>query len=329
MTAASAAGGYPAARLPPCPPGGPRPAEVTAAAAGWVASPALADLVRAFGGRPPSGPLPGALDELERFSARVWDYRRGGERGVAGWPEFPDPTDRLVRAAAAALGLTGRQLPPGDGYDQVLVLGGGVRTSLARAELAGRLLAGLAGAPPVAGLGSLRPLSGREKEAGEQLGQPGLACEADAVQAALQRVFPPVQPGPDRAGVSERGEPWRVRGYRAAGREVHVLAAPPSRPGRRADTADTLVGWAELVARPAAGDRLLLVTTDLFVPFQHCDAVRLLGLRHGCGVDSVGFDTTVAGWVGRSPTGYILQEVRSAIRSMQALVRAVSGSAAD
>ena len=104
---------------------------------------------------------------------------------------------------------------------------------------------------------------------------------------------------------------------------VHVLAAPSTRPGQRANTADTLTGWANLVRLPAAGTRILMVTTDIFVPFQHCDAVRLLGLRYGCEVETVGFDSTANRWVPPPSTAAVLQEVRSAIRSVQALHQAI------
>jgi hypothetical protein len=66
---------------------------------------------------------------------------------------------------------------------------------------------------------------------------------------------------------------------------------------------------------------VLVVTTDLFVPFQHCDAVRLLGLPYGCAVETVGFDTSTT-----VRTFELLQEVRSAIRSMRALADAVKGT---
>lgn len=86
---------------------------------------------------------------------------------------------------------------------------------------------------------------------------------------------------------------------------------------RWANTADGYAGWASLVATPQPGERVLVVTTDLFVPFQHCDAVRLLGLAHGCEIDTVGFaPIDYPQWLPPYSTTHLLMEVRSAILSM-------------
>jgi hypothetical protein len=65
---------------------------------------------------------------------------------------------------------------------------------------------------------------------------------------------------------------------------------------------------------------VLLVTTDLYVPYQHCDAVRVLGLGHGYGVDTVGLDPArYPDLLVPTTTAKLLQEIRSAIRAMRAL----------
>ncbi|MDP9795163.1 hypothetical protein J2S43_003675 [Catenuloplanes nepalensis] len=108
---------------------------------------------------------------------------------------------------------------------------------------------------------------------------------------------------------------------------VHVLAAPSSEPEkRRARTPDTYEFWARRFgARP--GDRILVVTSPIYVPFQHCDAIRMLGLPHGCAIDTVGFDPAHAvppqPETATAPDRY-LQETRSAILSMQRLFAAIS-----
>jgi hypothetical protein len=320
---------YPVLPLPPCPLGGPSPAEVRTAIAGWLASPALADLVRAFGGEPPSGPPETVIDELARFSRYAWDARGGGERDDTRWPAHAAEVDALVRASAHALGLAGRQRPAGGSYDHVLVLGGGPRTAMARTHFTTGLLDERAiRTAAIAGLGSLRPLSPRERATAAEWAMPELVCEADAMAAAFSRVFDRPRRESQRTGVTDAGEQWWVRTYELSDRTLHVIAAPASRPGERANTVDTLTGWAELVASPTSRERLLLVTTDLFVPFQHCDAVRTLGLRYGCGVETVGFDAARDAWVTPRAAAAVLQEVRSAILSMQRLLRAFPGRAA-
>jgi hypothetical protein len=224
--------------------------------AAWVDSDAMSALLADFGRGPlPVGPLGDRLAALEAISAECWDYRKGLERHQAVGEEFPADRAARIEAAAAALGLADRQTPAYESYDHVLVLGGGVRTMVARADLAATVLRRGVRASKVAGLGSVRPLENQAVIA-RDLGLPECPTEGDAV--------------------------------------------------------DTLIGWAELVQPDPQGARLLLVTTDIFVPFQHCDALRLLTLPYGCVVDTIGFRTAPAPF-------QTLQEVRSAVRSMLAL----------
>jgi hypothetical protein len=92
----------------------------------------------------------------------------------------------------------------------------------------------------------------------------------------------------------------------------------------RANTGDSLVAWATSVEPTPTRARLLLVTTDVFVPFQHCDAVRLLGLPYGCTIDTIGHDTAANPWVRPTRPFLVLQEIRSAIRSMVLLHEALN-----
>jgi hypothetical protein len=228
----------------------------------------------------------------------------------------------LVRDAAVALGLSDRDHPPAQDYDHVLVLGGGRVTGRARARYAAELLAGGVSAGSVVGLGSLRVLPSATSAADP--GAEAEQTEGDAMFNALHEAFPADGPVDERSGVTAEGNDWWVRSYSSAGRPVHVLAAPPSRAGQRANTADTLLGWAELIERPSSGDSLLMVTTDLYVPFQHADAIRILGLGLRCGIETVGFSTrTFPHWPnGPAKTGELLQETRSAIYSLHRLLTA-------
>ncbi|MER7168439.1 hypothetical protein ABT336_20520 [Micromonospora sp. NPDC000207] len=322
-------------------------AEVT----GWATSTAMRDLVECFGQRWPSGDGDGdgdvdvVLAGLEEISARHWDFRGGRERAAAVPGEFSDGVADRVWAAADALGLRGRNLPDGSAYDHVLIHGGLLRGCLARAGHAADLLDGTVEAGEVCGLGSFRPTTEPElamaAEAG--LGQP--ADEFDAMDVALRATLPgalpdtdsPTTDGTDSPTTVGVGSPTtgadgvpashRVREYRTAGgRRVRVLAAPSSDPGRRANTADTCTFWADAVGRPAPGQRVLLVTTEHYVPFQHADAIRVLGIPYGCAVETVGVDPTAAvhGLPGQPlTTGQYLQEIRSAIRSLRHLTGAL------
>jgi hypothetical protein len=308
---------YTGAPLPSCAPGGDRPG-VAEGVAAWLGSAAMTALLDAFGFRLSTGrPLADQLADAERFSGR-WDYRKGLERHQAGGETFEPALDTLIRTTTAALGLADCATPTAKRYDHVLVLGGGVRTMLARASLAVTALREGVEVSTVAGLGSTRPLVGQD-ETTRELGLAPCPTEGDAVEAALRREFRLGEPTGRRGGGG-----WWVREHADARPPVYVLAAPSTRPGMRANTADTFVGWAELLPGIARDARLLLVTTDMFVPFQHCDAVRVLGLGYGAVIDTIGFATATSRWVQPARTFEVLQEVRSAIRSMQLLYAAVA-----
>ncbi|WP_341716673.1 hypothetical protein QQG74_22155 [Micromonospora sp. FIMYZ51] len=297
----------------------------------WVDSAPLRDLVACFGGRWPTGDLGAVLAGLDEFSARHWDFRAGRERPDAREPDLDPVTAGRARAAAIALGMV-RPLPPArPRYAHLVVLGGLAHACLRRVAYAADLLRrGLRVTGELAVLGSYRPLSDVERRTLAEAGVTGCDTEVDALDAAVRWTFDVA--GPDAEDGLDAGHPhhsWSSRTYRISGRPpVRVLAAPSSEPERRrAHTADTQRFWAGHVDL-AGGDQVLLVTAPIYVPFQHCDALRTLAVPHGCGVDTVGVDPTRPD-VARLPEptltpGRYLQETRSAIRSMRTLHTALA-----
>jgi hypothetical protein len=79
-------------------------------------------------------------------------------------------------------------------------------------------------------------------EVTRELGLRPCPTEGDAVEEALRRRLGLAEPTGCRGG-----DGWWVREHADARPPVYVLAAPPTRPGMRANTADTFVGWAELL----------------------------------------------------------------------------------
>jgi hypothetical protein len=304
--------------LPTCEPGGPDAALVTAEITEWVTSPALEALVVQFGGTVPSGPLPALLDALAGFSATVWDFRAGRfERYDIERINYEPEVDTRVRAAIHALGLGGDERPRHGAYDHVLILGGGIRVALARTAYAGRLLDRGVKAGSVAALGGLRPRNDLERAEAARLGLDGIETEADMMDVGLRLALGLGVPSGFRSG-----DGWWVRTYDD---DVHVIAAPSTRPGMRANTADTLIGWARHVGAPDPSHRVLVVTNDPYVRLQHCDAMRLLGLEFGCGVETVRLDAAAtATWVRTLSTTELLQEVRSSILAMRHLYSALA-----
>jgi hypothetical protein len=329
--------------LPTARPGEPAP-EISASIDAWIRSRPLRDVVKEFGGDVPdlaTGPLLAWLDD---FSAEQWDFRRrtaeraAALRGADGRverdqvqvPEFAPSTVDIIDAVAVALGLADSLPPPRQRYDHLLVLGGLARACLQRTAHAARLTAGGTEVGHVAALGSFRPLGTHEVELLDRLGGAGCAYEVDAMDVGIRSAYGYERPTREQRS-ADAGEvtnlSWLVRSYRSAGQPpVDVLAAPSTEPEqRRANTPDTYHFWARQVTL-APGDWVLVVTSPIYVPFQHCDAIRALALPYGCGVDTVGFDPGPAGelslWQGVTPDRY-LQEFRSAIWSMRHLFEAL------
>ncbi|MGC4747660.1 hypothetical protein ACLQ28_18695 [Micromonospora sp. DT201] len=297
----------------------------------WIGSVPLRGLVWQFGGDWPDGDLTEVLRFLDEFSARHWDFRGGRERPDAREPALDPDTAALVLHAASALGMV-RPVPPSrPAYAHLVVLGGLAAACVRRVAYAAHLLrTGLRVSGEVAVLGSFRPLSDWERQTLADAGLPADETEVDVLDSAVRRVFEVANPA-EQHGV-DTGHPhhsWSSRTYRPEGLPpVRVLAAPSSEPHlRRAHTADTQRFWAGHV-QLAPGDEVLLVTAPIYVPFQHCDALRTLALPYGSDIETVGVDPTLADLAvlpeqTLSPGRY-LQEIRSAIRSMRALHTALT-----
>lgn len=293
----------------------------------WITSRPLRDLVEEFGGGWPDLGIGELLDWLDDFSASHWDFRRGAERDEVRSGTFQTTRVELVRAAAGALGLSQSLRPPRRAYRHLLVLGGLARACLVRTAYAADLISsGGVEVGDVAALGSFREL--REPETGllAELGMPGCLYEVDAMAAGARAAFGFTEPQRRAGSTGEvTHSSWSVETYRQPPNPlVEVLAAPSSEPAvRRATTPDTYHFWARRVEL-SPEDCVLVVTTPIYVPFQHCDAVRALGLPYGCSVDTVGFDPAfVTHPLLRQEfdTDRYLQELRSAIRSIRDLHR--------
>jgi hypothetical protein len=317
--------------LPVCEPGL-RPDKLDDQIHGWIASEPMRALVSAYGASLPDAPVGDLLRWLDAFSGEHWDFRRRGgvERDQVTPPAFAAETRELILAAATALRLVDPARPPHSTYDHILVLGGLGRACLQRTQYAAELvLSGAASAPELAALGSFRPLTAAETALPELA---GAGYEVDAMDAGVRIGFGLREPGArEQSGGEVTHRSWQVRSYRGGDLpEIHVLAAPSSEPEvRRANTPDTYAFWADRVQLRAT-DRILVVTSPIYVPFQHSDAIRMLGLRVGCGLDTIGFDpgrVAVPLAPGATNPDRYLQEIRSGIRSMLGLHDALADAA--
>ena len=308
---------------------------VPAAIEEWARSSALAELVRLSGAEVPAGlGLPDLLAWLEDFSA-AWDFRGGKERNLFEARSLDPAIDRAIKDDAAALGLINGGVRPQGRYDHVLILGGLARACLARPLAAAQLLSedGVDGGA-VTALGGFRELRGDEvgmveEVAPEQAGTQAVDDEFDAMDAGVRLAFGLGSPDAEREFRAESTfGSWRVHEYTTAvGRPVFVVAAPSSEPEvRRTNTADSYEWFATALAGLHAGQRLLLVTSDIYVPFQHADALRVLGLPYEVQIETMGIlpgDLDPRLKQSFSADAY-LQEVRSTIMAFGRLLAAIA-----
>lgn len=291
----------------------------------WVSSEPLRALIREFGGDPDivTVALGPALAELDAFTDR-WDTRNGRERNLAGELELTESQADLVLAAADALGLCSVRLPRHNSYDYVLMLGGLVRACVARPAYAAHLISsGHMTAESVIALGGHRPFGGDEFDFARKLGIPEVTEEYDAMDAGTRLAFNLCEPERVEGEISELvGGTWGFRRYQtAAGMPVTVAAAPSTEPAkRRANTPDSYAWLTDYLVALKPGQRLLMITTPIYVPAQHAAAVRMLQVPHEVEVETVGTDPAVTGAAKQTstPTKY-LQEIRSAVRALRQL----------
>ena len=233
--------------------------------------------------------------------------------------------------------------PAHDSYDMTLILGGGFRSPLLRTRYAALLERQGVGLGDVYLLGSPRFLITNEpaerpvtsEYAPEATDEFDLMVAAATIEfgfspqpmkflcgcASSSTICPNWSHGDDPGAAEVPPEYTHERSTTLTSSvgepRGSAISASTSRPPYRPDTSDTFALWSRY-ADPASGRRVLVVTTQVFVPFQRFDGLRRLYLPHGLSVDAVGFG---AEWGDRPQSAeYLLQETLSAIRSARRLV---------
>jgi hypothetical protein len=287
--------------------------------------------------------------KVERNAAKSFNFRTPDgssyrERSQAVSADFDDATRERIARLADALGLVSASEPKHAGYDKTLILGGGYRSPLLRTKYAALLRRQGVGLGEISFLGSPRFLiedAARPERAVAEQYAPGATDEFGLMLGAARAEL-----GLRASGITflcgcasadgmcpkwpyrhdetppefthERQAPLVDEAHRPVG---SVLSACTSRPPYRPDTADTLGLWARC-AGPTQHQRILLVTTQVFVPFQQFDALRRIYLPYGAEVDTVGFGPD---WGDRPQNAeYLLQEALSGIRSGRRLLVAAT-----
>jgi hypothetical protein len=318
--------------LPSLPPGELTSARLDPVLREWVSSAPIQALAEASGWDWPDGrDTSELLDRLAALSAD-WDFRSrhgGVERDLmssdAAEVNGRIISEGLIAAAAEALGLVLATPVPDERFSALVVLSGLVRACVNRTRHTADLLEKGIRADSVTVLGGHRKLSDGERAQAAQLGFGEQFDEADVVLAAAREAFGLGEPQQAKESGSRRDE-WDDELWLAWSQHawpgIQVLIAPSGAPGRRVNTVDQLRYWASEngIGRD---DRVLLLTTQIYVPYQQLGALQVLGIERGCGVYCCGVDASSsylspASFNGRS----YLQEIRSALRAAAQLLTA-------
>jgi hypothetical protein len=290
---------------------------------------------------------------VERMAAADFNFRAGAgqqyrERLQASAGDFTPEFRTQALELTTQLGLVRGQEPRVGRYDKTLVLGGGYRSPMLRAGYAAQLRSKGFHLGEVSFLGSPRFLIEDPPERPvTDAYAPGATDEFDLMVAAAQAEFGlttaritflcgctsadapcPNWPLREAEGAAQtpaaytherRAELVDDTGHAAA----WVLSARTGRPPFRPDTSDTFSLWARC-ADPQLGQRVLVVTSQVFVPFQSFDGIRRLYLPHGVDLDVAGYGEN---WKdGPGTAEYLLQETLSAVRSGRRLLVDAAGT---
>jgi hypothetical protein len=297
------------------------PDAVCAAIEQWIRSPPLQQLVRSSAAEIHfDAEAPDLLRALDQFS-QCWDFRQGRERQDGCIPSAAaQPPAALVATAASSLGFRDGAGPTERAYTHMLVLGGLAHSCITRAAHAARLRCDGIRADFITALAGLRPLSHEEHETLRAIAQPPQACEFDLLAAALEQSL---RLGSPTTKLNRRrdGEiAWIHREYPVAEPTAAAIGAGFRSDHRRATTPDTFELWLD-TAPIGATDRVLVITTDPYVPYQGAVAIRLIGLSTGAEVETIGLPPGSYDPRLRRPLypHSVLQEIRSTIRAFRSL----------
>ena len=290
----------------------------------WIYNPALRELVELDGGTWPEGTLEEVMEALVEFSA-IWDKRQGRSRLIFHDDEESRTDERaqIVYSAAERLGLMNSGPPVTTEPDYLLILGGLATGVEPRVRYAAELVNESVVKPgAIVGLGSFRELHEKELAIAEAHA-PNARYEIDLLAAMMGSAFDNDDWWFSRSGDPEtdpaRAEMTMKCDDDGSTPRLIAMASQSSEPDLRpANTADTYEQLARN-ERLSSNHQLLLITSTIYRPYQHLQAVRVLGSEHGATAETIGVPSR--GSQGRHPPSGHLQEVRSMTLSCLGLIR--------
>ena len=297
----------------------------------WISTPELMELIHSFRGDFESNtPIVEQINELIDFSD-VWDFRKKQKKDSnsnenARWTieenQLSEKQKNLTLDAAKKLGLIGCSVPSQKEYDYIFVLGGARMSCLFRMQYAKEICAQYGVSPKaIVGLAGMREVMESERSATDTYA-PDAKTEFDLMKSALKKVFGSLKITEKQEHIFKNSnESWAIQRY-SYDIPVILLAAPSSEPEkRRANTADTFAFFREQL-NAGKGKSILLVTSQIYVPYQQLEAIRILGLPYRHSLETIGFlNEWSAGLQGLQKPENYLQEIRSVLQAMGRLVK--------
>lgn len=287
----------------------------------WIYSESLTKLVHLYGGETPVGlQFKDYISWLNDF-VNVWDFRKKQSNGGERWTIIDDAktaeSSQMIFDASYGLGLIDSGAPC-NAPDFILPLGGARLANLLRVERA-KEMADLYKEKQfsVVALSGKRPINEIELPYLEQYA-PNAATEYDAINGGIEKAF-----GLSADEYRETNfitaninSQWSIREYNEeyAGHKVYSIAAPSSDPGRRANSFDTFDFFMKNF-KVKNGQRLLLVTSCIYVPFQLLKFIPL-SLESNISVDCVGVPAKQDGSQFSNPSNY-LQEIKGTVNAIK------------
>lgn len=290
----------------------------------------------------PSLELPERLVWLDEFSNN-WDFRRmARERAEAAIPASQDAggssrweisesglnsdAESRVLTLCDQLGLVSNVPPARSHVDYLIALGGARLSNLLRPQYAAELIEkSLIHPAEIVLLGGSRPVMDTERDATDTYA-PGAETEFDLLTMGAATAFnfdASAHEEESHRDAANSNATWRIWRFApehsGLGLPVTAIEAPSLEPeARRANTADSYAFFADRLAPEHAS--CLLVTSQIYVPYQHLEGVRSLALPFSLELETVGFPTD---WHAelqgmQSPVNY-LQETRSTILAARRL----------
>lgn len=289
----------------------------------WVYSKPLVELIVLYGGKVPDGiTFRDYVIWLNEF-VEIWDFRKkhsnGGERWTVKEEQRAKDEEDFIFHASYQLGLIESiepQMPP----DYILPLGGARLANLTRVQHARVLMDQFINENcSVVALSGKRPINEIEIPYLADYA-PNAATEYDAVNGAIEKAFKLVGYDYNEENfITENVNlQWSKRKYFDGyqGHPIYSLAAPSTEAKRRANSLDTFKFFMEQFDI-REGQRLLLVTSNIYVPFQLLKFIPLC-LEKNIVVDCVG-STILKSNYQFSNSNY-LQEIKATVNAIKVLV---------